>query len=222
MHDRLLPHSSNTSSVATAEMFHFYRGTAIFRERLRSREATSSERDALWIASSLIGIQYIGHFDATIPTEAWPLKSTEPGEPDWLALSTGKRDIEDFCSPWRTDCCFHKILGSDPLASDVGPIKSYELNGDGFRNLPAELLQFLRLVDPSTWSSSPYSRAADIVSRLMPEEYNQANFIKFLAFTHFMEPAFRQLWRSKDPGALLLVLYWYSKAAIPSEHWWVR
>lgn len=204
-----------------AEMFHYHNGTAIFNQRLQDSEATSSERDAIWIASTLISVQYIGYIDATSPENVWPLKSLGPGEPDWLELSLGKREIESFCDPLRADCCFQKILVDFETSLHRDDFTPYELKDGGFHNLPDEMLEFLALTDPSTWSLSPYFRAANIISQLVTREYNESNFVKFLTFMYSMDPRFRVLWRDKDPGALLLIVYWYSKATVPSKHWWM-
>ncbi|PSR82842.1 hypothetical protein BD289DRAFT_436768, partial [Coniella lustricola] len=74
---------------------------------------------------------------------------------------------------------------------------------------------------PSPSPSNPYYRAANILSQLMPLEYSPRNLLKFAAFTHYTTSAFRALWGRKDPGALILIVYWYAKA-VPSPYWWIR
>lgn len=220
MHDRQLQPSVESRPVA-AELFRYHSGTTIFRRKLRDSGATSSERDALWIASTMISAQYIGYIDATSAEDAWPLKSIGPGEPDWLELGLGKKHIEAFCDIMRTDCCFQKLVAQFEASNASEDFTPYELRDGGFHNLPTEMLEFLGLTDPSTWSSSPYFRAANIISQVLPHEYNESNYMKFLAFMYCMAPEFRSLWRTKDPGALLLLSYWYSKATVPSKHWWL-
>lgn len=221
MHDRLLQSTRESNPVSTTEMFHYHNGTAIFNQRLQDSEATSSERDAIYVASMMISVQYVGYVDATSPEHAWPLRSLGPGEPDWLELSLGKRKIEGFCDPLRADSCFQKMLVEFEASTDQDDFTPHELRDGGFHHLPGEMLEFLALTDPSTWSSSPYFHAANIVSQLLRHEYNESNFVKFLTFMYLMEAGFRALWRDKDPGALLLIVYWYSMAIVPSKHWWM-
>lgn len=219
MHDRLLYQRPNTKQSET-ELFHYYNGTAMFNRTLESQKATPSERDALWIASTLVGTLYMGQIEANTPEEAWPLKSLGPGEPEWLTLSLGKTEIWEFCDPSRSDCCFKKMLVLCNDFSHDPDFTPYKAKDDGFPNLDTEMRIFLGLSDSLTWTTSPYFRAANIISQLLPQPCNQANVMKFATFTHLIDPKFRALWGNKDPGALLLVSYWLAKA-IPSHFWWI-
>lgn len=220
MHDRLLQPTLKSYPTAT-EMFHYQYGTAVFSQKLSNREIISAERDALWIASTLVAIQYIALVDVTSPEGAWPLKSLEPGEPDWVELVLGKKRMLDLCDPKRKESCFQEILvQSDAAPHYPGPLP-LGLNDGGLHNLPEEMLDFLKLSDPSTWANSPYFRAARVISQLLPLECSQANIMTFMNFIHGLEPGFRGLWRNKDPGALLVIMYWYSKVAVPFQHWWI-
>jgi hypothetical protein len=172
-----------------------------------------------WITATLIGAMEWSKIEAESPEAAWPLKDLEPGEPDWLTLSQGKNGIWDFCDPSRAESCFKNLLVRSNIEGGDANFTPYQLKDGGFHNLPAPLLDFLSLRDPLSWSSSPYYRAANIVSQLMPFEYNQRHLLKFTTFLYLMEPKFRELWVRKDPGVLLLISFWYAKA-IPYHQWW--
>ncbi|KAF3767027.1 hypothetical protein M406DRAFT_220339, partial [Cryphonectria parasitica EP155] len=218
MHDRVS--QTSDTNFTPRELYHYYTGTAMFNQKLCDPDATPSERDACWIASTLIGIIYICHIDATKPQEAWPLKSPGPGEPDWLVLSLGKQDLWEFCDPMRPDCCFQEMhLQVNPWGGDED-FTPDELKDGGFPNILPEILEFLNLTDPSTWVESPYFRSTNILSQLLPQDYNQQNIMKFATFTYYTSPEFRDLWKQKDPGVLILVAYWYSKA-ISTQFWWM-
>ncbi|KAL1860552.1 hypothetical protein Daus18300_009185 [Diaporthe australafricana] len=172
-----------------------------------------------WITSTLIGAIEWSKIEAKSPEEAWPLKDRAPGEPDWLTLSVGKQDVWDFCDPTRAECCFRQLLVKckiDGVDVDFDPSR---LKDGGFHHLPSQLLDFLNLTDPLVWDSSPYYRAANIMSQLMPLNYNQRNLLKFTTFLYLMAPEFRELWVNKDPGALILTSYWYAKT-LPYQQWW--
>lgn len=167
----------------------------------------------------MIGAIEWSKIEGESPEIAWPLKDLEPGEPDWLTLSQGKNEIWDFCNPSRAESCFRSLLVKSNLEGADANFTPYELKDGGFHNLPGPLLDFLELTDPLVWQWSPYHRAANIVSQLMPFEYNQSNLLKFTTFLYLMAPEFRELWVQKDPGVLLLISYWYAKT-IPCQQWW--
>jgi hypothetical protein len=159
--------------------------------------------------------------EAESPEAAWPLKDLEPGEPDWLTLIQGHdSEIWDFCDPFRADSCLRNLFVKCNTEDGCADFTPYELKDGGFPNLPGPLLDFLKLTDPLVWQSSPYYRAANIVSQLMPIECNQRNLVKFAAFLYLMVPEFRELRSRKDPGVLLLISYWHAKT-IPSQQWWM-
>lgn len=157
--------------------------------------------------------------EAESPEQAWPLKDLDPGEPDWLTLSQAKNEIWDFCDPSRADSCFRNLLVKSNLEGGDPDFTPYELKDGGFHNLPGPLLDFLGLTDHLNRQSSPYYRAANIVSQLIPFEYNQSSLLKFTTFLYLMTPEFRELWIEKDPSVLLLISYWYAKT-IPYQQWW--
>lgn len=216
-HDRRM--SSSDGKPTANELFHYYNATALFNYKLRCQDITSSERDAIWIASMFIGFMQICDIQAQTPEEAWPLRGYDPGEPNWLTLNLGKNDMLDLCDPTRTDSCFQVMLVKCNIRAEDPTFTPYELKDDGFQNLPREMLDYLNLDDALTWASSPYFRAANIMSQLMPMEYNQSNIMKYITFLDLMQPEFRNLWIEKDPGVLLLLSYWYAKT-IPLQQWW--
>ena len=217
-HDRLssLPDDKPTAT----ELFHQYNATAQYKYKLQSGDATSSERDAVWIASTFIGAMQMCNMPAKSPEGAWPLKASDPSEPDWLTLSLGKNDIWSFCDPSRADSCFQALWIRYTIFEGDSDFTPTELKDGGFHNLPREMLQYLDLDDRSAWPSSPYFQAANIMSQLMPLEYNQTNIMKYAAFIQLIQPEFRDLWIKKEPGALLLLSYWYAKS-IPFQQWWI-
>lgn len=216
-HDRLL--SSPDAKPTANELYHHYKATALFNYKLQSRDLTPSERDAIWMASHMIGIIEICNIQAQAAEEAWPLKDHDPGEPDWLTLNQGKNEMWDLCDPSRMDSCFKVLLVKCAIHVEDPEFTPCEVRDGGFKNLPREMIAYLNLDDASTWAWSPYFRATNIISQLMPMEYNQSNILMFISFLNPMEPEFRRLWIEKDPGVLLLLSYWYAKV-IPLQQWW--
>ncbi|KUI55958.1 Sterol uptake control protein 2 [Cytospora mali] len=167
----------------------------LFNYKLQSGDATSSERDAIWIASTFIGALQMCNIQAHSPEGAWPLQVSDPEEPDWLTLTLGKTDIWAFCDPSRTDSCFQELWIKCNVDGEDLEFSPYELKNGGFPNLPREMLDYLNLNDASTWALSPYFQAANIMSQLMPIEYNQVNIMKYTTFIHLIQPEFRKLWQ---------------------------
>lgn len=219
MHDRAIEAASKSSKQTQAELYHFYHGISLFNSKMFTT-ATSSELDALWIASILIGSTGVALIDADSAEEAWPLKDPEPGDPDWIALTMGKNEVLSFCDLSRPDSCLSSILSkTKPDPKDhFSPLLPTD---EGLSNLSLELQEVLNLTEPDSesYTTNPYFRGANIMSQLMLREYNQENLVEFITFLNCMTPEFRELLNKKDPGVLLLMSYWYAKA-IPFQQWW--
>ncbi|KAJ9137444.1 Alpha-galactosidase [Pleurostoma richardsiae] len=214
MHDRFLS-SKHNQQPSTAELFHVSQGTSLFSRRLSEHSScTPLELDALWAASTFLGVITAGAIEAKTAEEAWPLRPRLNDHPDWITIGEGKKKVWEISDPSRPDSCFHalKMPAIDAFLTESP-------KGGELQNLPRDLVQLLGLIDPSNRASNPRYHMANIMSRLMPLEFSQTTVLKFATFLTQMSPAFRDLLQTRDPGALVLLTYWYAKASM-SQQWW--
>ncbi|EOO03807.1 putative transcription factor cys6 protein [Phaeoacremonium minimum UCRPA7] len=211
MHDRSL--SPKTKRQTHSELYHWYYGTAIFNSKIPA-PLTRSEKDAMWISSTILGAGSIGSIDATDAEECWPLKDRPSTEPDWLTMSEGKNEIYQLADLASSESGLKQLV--DVCVDDFFSSTS---KGAFLRYLPQELVEVLGLTDPSSYATSPYYVSADILSRLMPFEYTESTLLKFITFLSHMTPEFKNLFNARDPGALLLMAYWFAKAC-SYQLWW--
>lgn len=211
MHDRNL--SPKMKPQTHGELYHWYNGTAIFNTKILA-PLTRSEKDAMWISSTILGAGSIGFIDANEAEDCWPLKDRPPTEPDWLTMSEGKNEIFQLADLASSESGLRKLF--DVCVDDFFSATS---KGAYLRNLPDELIEVLGLADPSCYAASPYYISADILSRLMPFEYSERTMLKFITFLSNLTPEYKNLYNARDPGALLLMAYWFGKAC-SYQLWW--
>ncbi|TGJ80289.1 hypothetical protein E0Z10_g8465 [Xylaria hypoxylon] len=105
------------SSRTTSLPYHWYHAVSSFRRYL-SKPIPPSERDVLWVSSSLIeistnvflcmqGISYMAYVEARSPEEAWPLRPPSLADLSWLAFCDGQRLVAELTDPMRLDSAFH-------------------------------------------------------------------------------------------------------------------
>jgi hypothetical protein len=68
----------------------------------------SEEWDPLWAAAGTIGFLAIISFDATCPEEAWPLKTPDGSDLEWIRLIHGKLAVRPLRDPSCSDSMFSK------------------------------------------------------------------------------------------------------------------
>jgi hypothetical protein len=85
LHDR---HLAGTDAISHKTLSHWYHGTAKFKEVLM-QPVKDESRDALWASAALMGAIQFATFEARTPEEAWPLKSCDTTDLQWLKISDG-------------------------------------------------------------------------------------------------------------------------------------
>ena len=204
-----------TATPTEKESFHWYHGTAQFRELL-SYGVKDEDRDPLWGAAALVGCCTLGSIEATKAEEAWPMKAPGPEDLDWLRMSDGKKEVWKIVDPLRENSVWRDALNYNAHA-DPEPY--------GHRVPELDLLYpFLIKIydfDPesSEHAKDPYHTAASILTRLLELDCNHSTIMYFLSFMGHMDIRFRQLLHAKDPKALLL-LAWYFGKMCQYHVWW--
>ncbi|RSM04176.1 hypothetical protein CEP52_006990 [Fusarium oligoseptatum] len=104
-------------SHRTALAFHWYQATVLFQQRLLAAHSTpdlsqlpSSERDALWTSSVLLGASALALVDVQDVEGVWPLKVPDILDLDWLKMSEGKKVAWALADPTREESIYHELL----------------------------------------------------------------------------------------------------------------
>ncbi|KAK1753154.1 transcription factor cys6 protein [Echria macrotheca] len=193
--------------------FHSYHGATLYNQRI-STSTTREEKDALWAAAALTGSCNFADISARAPSEAWPMSPPSPSDLYWLKLTGGKTAVFDIVEPYLEDSLFHAAQAQ--IDHSIPPIDKV---GDAVRNLPPKFIELYNLDENSTPENNPYHCAAITLAHLMPLTISRINVPKFLCFTR-TDARFPQLLMERDPGAILLLAYWYAKA-LDFQHWWM-
>lgn len=203
-HDRYLSASVSTRQTLT-ETYHLARAAAMINEKL-SVPIKPDERDALWAAATLLGVQAFASIEASKPEEAWPLKRPSPFDLEWVRMSYGKKAIWELADPSREGSIFHEV--ADFHKRECLPSIPHQ-------RAPNLILSALvRLCDLSASSNSesnPYHAAVYNLAPLLDLECNQHTLLRFLSYISYMNPKFQDLLEEKDPRAMILLAYWYAK-----------
>ena len=212
MHDRSLSGRSIVKA-STSESLHWYRTTALFNKKL-SGPIQPSERDALWATTVILGTMAFYFLDAETPEEAWPLKPPSSLDLNWIRMSDGKKAIWELTQPTRADSVWRTVAEensdffSRPLTTQIVGI------------LPPELLKLCGIHATSTTAENPYLAPAALLAQSMSLEDHYEISMNFITFISGMPPAFQQLLGCKDPGALLVLAYWYVRVC-QLKDWWI-
>lgn len=201
----------------TKETFHWYQTTSQLSKAL-SGPIKESEKDALWMTATLLGGMAFSDVRASTPYESWPLKPSSPSDLDWLKLSDGKKVVWKLVSPTRMGSKM-RAMALSQHEHLLRPFATFEQ----LQALPPGFVELYDLRPDSNAENNPYYNAAAILAQLMGPEVpcNRKNIIKYCCFLTNITPTYKQLLISKDPRALLLMGWWWSKAC-GYEQWWFQ
>jgi len=219
LHDR---HLAGTDAISRKTLSHWYRGTAKFKEVLM-RPVKDETRDALWASAALMGAIQFATFEARTPEEAWPLKTRDTTDLDWLKMSDGKKAVFAIADPTRADSVFaqmstgHATLWRPLLGPEACPdTDAVEMTRD--------FVDMFGLGPTSTSgnnnNNNPYYKAAMALARLLHVPCDRNNVVEFFGFIVNINPDLKRLLDQKDAKALLLVVHWYAK--LYRAQWWLH
>ncbi|KAI1608606.1 hypothetical protein EDD37DRAFT_642349 [Exophiala viscosa] len=205
-HDRFCAVSA-TSRQTTDEIYHLHRGISGMHQKL-SRGIRPEDRDALFIAASILGVMMFFQIEASSVENVWPLGA---GDFAWVGMSDGKKAVWRATNPLRQDSMWRAVA------------ESYEMH---FRFTEKEPTNMISVFDHLCTNSSsppavanPYHKTAQFLITLLALELNDTTWMRFLVFICHVDPPFRALIERKDPWALLMLVYWFMK--ICRGPWWV-
>lgn len=189
-----------------AEIHHWTKGVTLFNKKL-SEPLHPDDRDATWAAASMLGVITFASIEDPALEETWPLASSVSAEPEWLKMGQGKSVLMSFAQPARPDSIFHGLFSTFPTIEF------------SLENVPSSFINLYEL-DASPAKSSPYAIPLIHIFAPLSMECPSSLISVFYAFNSCMQNEFGRLVVEKDPKALLLMAYWYSK--ICTGQWWLR
>lgn len=204
-----------SAQAREALAFHWYQASVMHSQTLLTTDHTSSEKDAIWTAATLLLSAAFGYLESHNPASHWPNKATESGDLHWLRLSIGKKAVWDLTNPLREDSTFER------LSEDVGfwnpPLPANPILPGTF---PPAFLSLFELNDLSTIDNNLFYGPASMLAQLLPEKCDHAYVIRFLTFPTDLNEPFCNLLVAKEPRALLLLCWWWTKVCV-YESWWL-
>ncbi|OCT47482.1 C6 finger domain protein [Cladophialophora carrionii] len=206
-HDRYLCGLA-TARPSRAETYHMSQALATFQTIL-SRPIHHDDRDALMLASSLLGVASFFNLEASTIEEVWPLADSDMS---WLNLSDGKRTVWRLAKPLRPGSLWQQvahIYDRDPVLAAELPEHAPSIFDHLFSNHSSSL----------SAAANPYYRTSRALVAILDLECNDSTWLQFLEFICHMDPPYKLLLQQRDPWALLILCYWYMKVCRGA--WWV-
>ncbi|KAJ5713131.1 uncharacterized protein N7483_010312 [Penicillium malachiteum] len=200
-----------SSRRTVEECYHWSQSTTLLNKRLRE-PVKPEDKDPIWGTAAALVILTLSSPDTCTPEEAWPLKSSESSDLDWLRMSKGKMSLWDIVNPLRPDSIFSVMAATYAVMNSPLPER-------GIDGIPSALATVCDMHDLSTAEENPYFSAAHAVSRLMSLPDSQVTTGHAQVFIYSIHGPFENLLRRKDPTALLLLYLWYQKGC--RTIWWI-
>ncbi|MCJ1307912.1 hypothetical protein MMC25_001560 [Agyrium rufum] len=217
VHDRYIqPDVGRNPRLIMLERYHSVEAAAIMQQKL-SNPLRDEDRDALWGAAFLLGIIAAGSIEVTDPEDAWPFRPSSPSDLEWIRMSSGKKAIYDLVQPFREGSVYS---GLQTMFNQHAP--QYETkNRTMFNFVYPSMVKLCDLDDEDLdiENSNPYHSAIHNLAPLLDNEISDATLVPYLSYVGFMEEAFTQLLDVKDPRAMLILAYWFSKVC--HGRWWI-
>ncbi|KAK4946080.1 hypothetical protein LTR10_014882 [Elasticomyces elasticus] len=226
VHDTTIKQSCSPTDTEAITR-HWSSGASLLNHAISQPLNTLSRatRDAMWACAGLLGCLAFSIVDAECVEQSWPLKADGPPDLDWLNMCAGKTIIFKVSDPLRDDSVFaparQEMAYFMSFRSDLSVRELHEM-----KTLPDELIELCEATDARLSSESSAELCCcraplSLLAQLMPLECNQDSYILFLGFFRTLGTGFKDLLVGKDPVALLLLLFWYSKAS-KFDTWWLR
>lgn len=199
--------------------FHWYHSAILFKQKLsellKQKTLHSTERDALWMGASMLATSTFTNIDSLDPREVWPLRSADTMDLDWLRMTQGKDIVWEVADLSRPDSVFNsffrEMLEAD-MPSGSSPVRPHSIS--------PLFYDLFNITPDSTPATNPYHAAVSFISQVIGDSNDLLVGRRLFGFALEIGEPFKNLLRSKDPRALLLLVYWHSKLACYA--WWAE
>jgi hypothetical protein len=222
VHDRHMSRHQDPKMLEV-EAFHWYRATSTFSQALQ-RPPQGDEATALLTTAALLGCLSISNIQASTPEDAWPYSEQYDSNLTWLKMSSGKKEV------WKLTQQ-HNIKPT-PLFKKLSVVYTGEVIPDYSTNRPSKIEAGLppylfNLLNPHRSNSSseesddPLEWAAGRLAMILGSDTAPPVVILgFLLLISSMRYDFKQMLIEKDPRALTLLAYWYTRVS-SMDLWWL-
>lgn len=194
------------------ECYHWSQSTVLLNKRLRE-PIEEKDKDPIWGTAAALVILTFSSPDAYTPEQAWPLKSSDSSDLDWLRMNKGKMSLWHIVNPLRPDSIFRVMAAT--FARMHSPFPEGGIDG-----ISGALAAVCNLSDSSTAETNPYFHAAHAVSQILDLPDSEVRTGQTQLFMRSIHGPFKDLLHKKDPAALLLLFLWYHKAS--HSIWWIE
>lgn len=212
LHDRDLDYSSRCRSV-TYEAYHWSRAAQLISIQI-SQPICDSDHDPLWASAILLSTAAAASMDATETHQAWPLKTSEESDLDWLRLCCDKIALKAIINPSRTSSIFHQSTHPDGLHRQDVLNPSAEILV--LLHTLQDICELQSMPDPK---ANPYQEFFETLKSLLCLQCDSSSICCFITIFRKMNPRFINLLAAKDFRALLLLCMWYAKVC--HSCWWI-
>ncbi|KAF2664873.1 hypothetical protein BT63DRAFT_482780 [Microthyrium microscopicum] len=212
IHNRYL--SSKPGRRTAEEIYHWTKGISLFNQKLSSN-INPADRDAIWGAASVLIVIMMASVEGSSPEESWPLQGFMAAEPEWLTMSHGKHAIWSLVQPDRPDSIWRFLFEH---MDKIFPVTS-------FADTPLEevwpvFIKLFELDSRLREDNAYYIPALTIHGLITAEPRPERTRWVFFQFSENIKGEFGRLVSKKDPRALLLMAFWYSR--LRKGDWWLR
>ena len=205
--------SATPTRQSTDEISHWTKGVVLFNEKL-SMPLHPPDRDALWGAATMLGVISFASIEGGTPEDVWPLNYVAGAESGWLKMCCGKLALWQLVNPERPDSIFHSLFsGKDSITQYIPPILS------SINRVPASFIELYGL-DKASADGNPYALPIISIAAILNNESAISTIQLYYALTSCITNEFGSLVLNKDPRALLIMAFWYSKLSM--GEWWLR
>lgn len=215
-------HNRHVSSVSRPhpsprELSHYLQGIIKFKQAL-TEPLSQSQRDALWITTTLLEVITLGSIEATCPEEAWPIKTSEMADDlNWMFITQVKGEMWRIADVANSDCSLRELANKPWNYRTAAP--PFE---PGFKNISPFLIRTLTIDSPDNPHTEAYRSKLRLLDGLMIMRCDQSTILYFLSFLSRMSEDCTRLLQSRDPGALMIMAYWYAKTSQNTGQWWIH
>ncbi|EDO00440.1 hypothetical protein SS1G_14310 [Sclerotinia sclerotiorum 1980 UF-70] len=197
--------------MSPSETFHWSQSISLFSRKLSPAPIeSSSERDALWATSILLGLIAFCNIESRTPQEAWPLVPPSSLDLNWLVMGYGKSQILKLVQDKKASA-FRTLIAPETSALSTH-IR--------LETLPQAFITVFDLHSSSKSNDNPYRLAVSLLSDVIDVDVDITVILKFCAFVGETHPQYKRLLFQKEPRALLLLAYWFGKLC-QFPHWWI-
>lgn len=200
------------------QYYHLGRAAALFKDRLIKPINKTADRNAIWITASLLNHMSASALKTWDYERSWPLTEASDPHLDWFNMSQGLLVIYNLSSPTEEGGLFHHLFQNPRY--DFLKDKWKQDTRDGIDGIPLSFVSLCGLNASSNVENNPYHAAVRALTEIWDMEPNKYTAFRFMSFISLLRPEMKDLLRKKDPRALLILAYWYTKMF--DLHWWVH